>query len=215
MKKHWTMFTTLLILSCFALTSFAQPEDMCAAKEDMRIIRQAHMAQKAETLAQALVLDDVQIANLNAFRANADAVKAEYEPLLEAARIELQTLAASIRTNLDNGAELSEAEQEALMEARQAMRTVGRDFKKALGGAVAGLGDIFSDEQKEIIRDTLRPERPEDAPEGEEAAPPPSNRQGAGHGPRHGGHQKGGPGKRGAAHAARILLSDAFLQAIQ
>jgi hypothetical protein len=205
MKYHCT---ALLLIFSFVSLAFAQPMGRFEANEDLKFIRQAFHEQKAVALAEALDLSAEQVVTLNNMRADADAIKAEYEPQLEAAKVELETLAATLRANVENGAALTEEDEIAVRTARRDIQNLHRAFKQAVREALMGYGDVLTDAQKEIVKEVLKPNLPEDE-ESAEAQRPQRGSQGA----RFGG--RGGQGGKGAAKVMRVLLSDAFLQAIQ
>lgn len=209
MKKHWMPITFLTLVFCFTSLTFAKPPRF-EGNEDIQYIREVMMQQKAQELAAVINLTAEQVETLNTLRANADNVKAQFEPQFEAAKLELETLAASVRANLENGAELTEADETALRTAKHELRTIGRAFKEAMRDAVGDLRGLFTLEQKIIIRDTLRPEPPEgdEFIENEALQHDRSFRRGD-----RGGHGRH-PGKAGAKFA-HLVLSDAFLEAVQ
>lgn len=210
MNKHWMPITILTLVFSFASLTFAKPPHHFESNEDIQYVRQAMLEKKAQELAAVINLTAEQVETLNTMRTNADSVKAEFEPQFAAAKLEIETLAASIRANLENGAELTDADETALRNAKHELRSLGRDFKAAMREAVGDLRGFFTLEQKIIIRDTLRPEPPE-GEELEEDEPAPSDRSFRRWG--RGGHE-GHPGKHGAKFV-HLILSDAFLQAVQ
>ncbi len=209
-----TFFSLISVALFCAGALFAQPPHAgFTPNEDLHYIREHIHAQKAAELAGVLALTDTQVADLREARAAADLIRAQNDPLIDAAVESLNVAAAEIRASLEAGNELSEAQGEQLKTLKRAVHEAHHTKHSEMRDVMESLRDFLSDGQRENLRSFMeanRPERPEGGvgPDGDAG---PEGRRGRGPGFGRGG-ERGGHGPRGPRGGiAKILLSDAFL----
>ncbi len=212
----------------FASFASAQLRERTPISEDVQFIMEWQRAQQLAELAGVLALSGEQVAALQQMKGELDAIKADAQAQGETAKTALDETAAAIRASLENGGELTEANQSALQAHFQELRGIRQAAREASAAATEGIGEVLSEEQAQALRDWMRARRPdagEGEDEGEGGAVIGKARQDAGTGGRGGrGARRGAPGAGGEGPSqldrfeqgrqrilARILLSDAFL----
>ena len=175
--------------------------------EDLQYIHQWIEADRAARLSDLLDLDAEQVASLRALRARVDQVQSELEPRLGAAESSLAATATRIRQELENGGTLDDQALTSLKNQRRELRALRRESRGALGETAKTIMTVLSADQWESLRSAFLRSR-----DRKSAADPSSDPQNANpHEHRHGRKRHGAQGKRFRRHAARLLLSDAFL----
>ena len=220
MRNMWKTLGLMatLLLSTIALAQ-GRFDGQLADNEDLQFIRQWQRSQTVAELASALALTQEQVDTLNAVKADLEAIKADYEPQVQAAIDQLAATAAQVRANIVATNALSEDDKAALREARQAIGAVMRE-QRGEGAVVLGdLEGLLTEEQRETMTQILRRQKPDGDDDGAAARFKGNRGQGnsnLGQNNRGrqgvGGAERGGRGeRRGARMAVRILLSDEFL----
>lgn len=147
-KRFFLMAATLLATLAFAHGP--------VFNEDVKLVHEWHKQQKLEKLAETLLLDAEQIAALKQLRLNLDAVEAEHEAAAAPVRADIEALAAEVRPTLEQGGDLSEAEQAAFASYRDQLRELHRDKRRQTREAASGLEDLLTDEQRAAARELAR-----------------------------------------------------------
>jgi len=182
-----------LVLATMTGTLFAGIPREILKNEDVQFIMKWQRDQKVVQGARALDLSEEQVAMLLEKKAAVKAVRAEYEPALEAFRNKVTANAAEIRARIEATGSLSAEDADLMADLKQEGRKLGREMRLKLRQATFGLNEVLTDDQRETLRQMV------------------ADRQA---GRRHGDGDKGArAGHRFARRAAglRFLLSDAFL----
>lgn len=183
--------------------------------DDLQWIFQWQRDQQITELAGALALSVEQVNILVDVKAEVEAIEVDMQPALDALTADTETLAATVRANIEQTGAFSEADQEALQGMHHAYRTLQREKKLRFDLATMPLENLLTDEQKTIwleLAQTRRGERQRgrghhaegnSLGQGQQA----DNGQGRGRG----WGREGRVGDRVKQHAVRTLLSDTFI----
>lgn len=150
--KMLPLLTLLMAAICqptLAMADTHQPMD------DLRYIRDWERNRIAGDLAAILNLDDGQITQLREYRAKVDAVNAEIQPRLDAARQAVEVEAARIRGHLENGGELTQTDKDKLKETRKAVRQIRKEKRLKMRLATLGMDDLLNSNQIQTLKDFL------------------------------------------------------------
>ena len=164
--------------------------------EDVQFIKNWQRTQKINALVSELSLSAEQVNELKAIKEAVEQVKADYQVLLDEFLETSLATAAEIRARLEATDQLSEEDAALIKAFRQDRRALGQEKRAGLIEATAGLRDLLTEEQIALLISKARGNRADREQEGK------------------GKPQRQG-GQRAKARLARLLLSDAFLAAIE
>ena len=195
--------------------------------EDLKFIRSFEKDQRLKALADALSLSGEQADQLRAMRAEVDRIKEGFSERKQTLTQELETTAKAIRQRLEGGGSFEETDKQQIADIRRRYTRVKKEEWLNIGLAVLNIGDVLTDEQKQVLRHTSlrhdgvgnRSKRGgrglgKTAGRSAERARHGSGtgKQGLSRGSKRG--ERARAGRRGGAEGsmARILLSDGFLK---
>ncbi len=148
----------MLLCGCLVagVALMAGPGGPAVANEDVRFIMEWQRSQRLAELADALALSPEQIAELKQAKAQREAIRAEAEPRIETAEAALAEAAGQIRIQLENGGDLSEADQELLREHLAALAELRAESRHAVAEVGESLEGLLTEEQRDAIRQWFR-----------------------------------------------------------
>ncbi len=218
---------SLIALLTFAALAFAGSPRAAKDNEDLRYIRKWQLQQKAAVLAGELHLSADQAATLRRVKGAVEAIEAEYKPRFDELEQRTDTLAAQVRARIESSGSLSEADQTALRDLRRQHQALRKEQRERIETTAAELEGFLSEEQiailrarahehRDQIRERLRDVGPEQRAElrqrfrdrGELREHRAEKRE-------HRAEKRGERALERRKHiAARLLLSDAFIDAL-
>lgn len=178
-----------LVFLGLALTSvWAETGNSFRDNEDLRYIRDWRRNQRLQTLAQQLALTSRQVVAFRSLKGRVAELDADFQARLDAVETEVAEAARQIRQRLEAGGALEAVDWELLKTGRSQLKTLHKQKRLKLRLMALDIESILTESQKEMLRARVR----------------------------------GKAGRRALArrssirlHAARILLSDDFLEQLK
>lgn len=146
----------LLAVSASALAGSARP---IQDNEDLRFIRTWQMKQKAAALAEELQLSADQAATLRRVKGSVEAIEAEYKPRLEELDRRTDQLAAEVRGRIEREGTLTEADRAALEDLRSQQRELRQQKRTRIKSAAAELEGFLTEAQVAVLRERAHEHR--------------------------------------------------------
>ena len=153
--------------------------------EDLRFILEWERNTKIHELAGQLALTAEQVTALREVKTEVEAIRADLEQRKAALQEQVASTAAEARTRIEAEGVFSEEDKALLRSLREQGRDLRKEGQMRFSLATMGLRNILTEEQKQIMAQSLRREP---------------------------GNDRGRYRRRGTARGTRILLSDAFLR---
>lgn len=184
---------SMFCASCIIISAVAvageRPFAALSQNEDVRYVLEWTQAQRARKVADQLQLNEEQVQRLRATRGQIDQIKMESEARRKALIAEIESLAASMKAQIESHGSVDEGLQQRLKDVKRDMRQLGDQERLKIRLAATDLRGLLTDDQRMAAKSLRqRDSKPM-------AQPRQQRRQGGDHGVR----------------AARFLLSDAFL----
>lgn len=150
---------SLVALLTLTALAFAGAPHAAQDNEDLRYIRKWQMQQKAAALAGELHLSAEQAATLRRVKSAVEAVEAEYKPRFDALESRTDALAAEVRGRIESSGTLSEADQTALRDLRRQHRELRKEQRGRIESAAAELEGFLTADQIAILRERAHEHR--------------------------------------------------------
>ncbi len=221
---------SLIALMAFSASVFAGSSRAVQENEDLRYIRDWQMKQKAAALAEELQLSADQAATLRRVKGAVAVIEAEYKPRFDELKLRTDQLAAEVRGRIERDGAFAEADRTALEDLRNQHRELRQQQRTRITSAAAELEGFLTEAQVAVLRERAHEHRDRVREHGRKGGQMHEQRA---HLRERGAllrergaqlrEQRGvervekrekRDGKRAKHLAARLLLSDAFIDAI-
>lgn len=203
----------LIMIAALIGSLFSFAGDAITQNEDVKFIKDFEKAQRAAELAELLALDATQIETLTAIKADVDGIKADGEIARAEFQERVAETAAAVRANIEANGEFSEEDRAAMGELRAERRQFKSDQRTLIKAATLGLRDLLTEDQKAALKEAMQARRAEMGQgQGQGQRPQAQGQRGQRASKERG--QRGQRGDRMMRKLARVLLSDAFHDAL-